>query len=325
MAKEIKFRQSNHLTKARYDFSLHEKRIIYHTIRALQGQINAGVTEDLFNHHLEVFISSNTIKTTDPNDNMARDYKIASKSLRKRDIQIKSPHEGGWIDTGFINYAQFDPKKGLTVEVSKFVLPYLYDLTKGFTSLSALTVFTLKSKYSQRFYEWCCQWRVPPQGMPYGWFEFTPDKLNEALAIEKPSMWLKQHVIEPARKEILGIFQAGQCDVCFDYTEERSGRGRGGKIHKWRFRVFSKEVTKQAQEDFTKLSYPKVFTLLNTAFGEKQRDLSSKIYDQLLRKNLIEDFASRVDDILADFEGGKIKNLGGYVRSTIVDRYGINS
>jgi plasmid replication initiation protein len=323
MENDIKIRQSNHLTKARYDFSLHEKRIIYHTIRALQGQINSGVTENLFNNHMEVFISAETIRGIDKNDNMARDYRVASRTLRKRDIEVKHKSQDGWIETGFINYSDFDPKKGLTVEVSKFVLPYFFDLSKGFTSLSVLAAFTLRSKYSQRFYEWCCQWRVPPNGMLYGWFEFKPDDLALALKVDKPTKWLKQHCIEPAKKEILELYEAGQCDVFFDYKEERSGRGRGGKIDKWKFRVFSAQRKKKADEEFLRLSYPKVYTLLITAFGENQRDLASKIYDELVRKSLIEDFATRVDDILGDYEDGKINNLGGYVRSTVIDRYGI--
>ena len=121
------------------------------------------------------------------------------------------------------------------MSISRDVLPYLYELTRRFTVLDATVVMTLTSKFSQRFYEWCCQWRS------IGKFEFIPDSLREVLCIKLLTAQLKRDVIEVAQAELIKMYEDGISDLYFTYVEERGGRGRGGSVKRWVFTIHTKK------------------------------------------------------------------------------------
>ena len=65
-----------------------------------------------------------------------------------------------WLSIGFVNYVKHIKNKSyFEVQVSKEVLPYYVELAQNFTSYSMTVAIALKSTFSQRFYELCCQYR----------------------------------------------------------------------------------------------------------------------------------------------------------------------
>ncbi|RAJ89774.1 replication initiator protein [Larkinella arboricola] len=309
------FKQSNAITGARYDYTVTEKRLIYLALIEVEDIVKNGVPNDFFNKELTLFIAESQLKKTDQHDHRFRDYRKAVVSLRKKDFSIDKP-DGGWIETGFVNGGEYTKEKGLEVSISKYVVPYLYELTKRFTVLDATVVMTLTSKFSQRFYEWCCQWRS------VGKFKFTPDELRDVLLAKMTTGNLKQFVIEVAQAELMKMYEEGISDLYFTYTEDRSGRGRGGSVKQWNFQIHTKK--KQiAQERASNADIVFVAQFLAQIFG-KDSLLIDHALEALKTHENVKIFAQRVKDLQTSGKLDRTTNKAGYVRSILQKEFGLD-
>lgn len=305
---KISVRQSNVITNARYNYTKVEKNIIYHAVMILQTMPQVAAP-DLFDQHLTINIPYNKLKTWDINDNMSRDLKRAVRDLRKKDYYITTGD--GWIDTGFITYAKFSEKTGLELEISKALVPALLDYAKGFTAYNAVVAMGLKSKYSQRFYEWCCRWRDT------GWFEFSPDQLNDILQLDLKTGALNDRVISVAQAELQDLFFKSQNDVYFTVKEERGGRGRGGGLKKWRFAVVSRNNVKNTTEANSE-EFLYVMDTIKKAWPG-QHELVNKASTQILASQSIKTVAERFGKI----NMRTVNNLGGYIRGILREEFAL--
>jgi plasmid replication initiation protein len=315
MAQIETFKQTNAITGARYDYTTTEKRLIYLSLIEVMKTVQSGITDDFFKRELSLFIPENQLKKSDEHDHRFRDYRKAVISLRKKDFSIDVP-EGGWIETGFVNGGQYIKGKGLEVSVSKYVLPYLYELTRRFTVLDATVVMTLTSKFSQRFYEWCCQWRS------VGKFEYNPDSLKEVLCIKLPVGQLKRDVIDVAQAELLKMYEDGISDLYFTYTEERSGRGRGGSVKRWSFQIHTKKK-EVAQERAKNEDVVFVMRFLAQIFG-KDSPLIDQALEALKTHENVKVFAERADDLQTSGKLDRTKSKPGYVRAILQKEFGLD-
>lgn len=216
--KEITLAQANALTQARYDFTVVEKRAVYQIIREVRHKFieRPDGQRDLFN---DLIIS---MKTSDlqASDTPLRDVYKSLKSLRRKSIWIED--EERVLEVGYINY--FEHKKRepvLEVQVSHKILPYLVELAEQFTTYSLTVAIALRTKYSQRFYEYCAQFRA------VGFFYVPYLELREKLMLgdtyPRYSLF-RAKVLETARKELKALYDKGQCDLHFNYSEDRAGR-----------------------------------------------------------------------------------------------------
>ena len=309
------FKQTNAITGARYDYTTTEKRFIYLSLIEVMKTVQNGITDGFFERELILFIPESQLKKSDDHDHRYRDYRKAVVSLRKKDFSIDAPN-GGWIETGFVNGGQYTKGKGLEVAISKYVLPYLYDLTKRFTVLDATVVMTLTSKFSQRFYEWCCQWRS------VGRFEYNPDSLKEVLCIKLPVGQLKRDVIEIAQAELMGMYEDGISDLYFTYSEERGGRGRGGAVKGWTFNIHIKKK-EVAQERAKNEDVIFVVRFLGQIFG-KDSPLVDQALEALKTHENVKIFANRADDLQSSGKLDRTKNKPGYIRSILQKEFGLD-
>lgn len=309
------FKQTNAITGARYDYTTTEKRLIYLSLIEVMKTVQSGITDDFFKKELILFIPESQLKKSDDHDHRYRDYRKAVVSLRKKDFSIDAP-DGGWIETGFVNGGQYIKGKGLEVSISKYVLPYLYELTKRFTVLDATVVMTLTSKFSQRFYEWCCQWRS------VGQFEYSPDSLKEVLCVKLPVGQLKRDVIEIAQTELMGMYEDGISDLYFTYTEERGGRGRGGSVKGWIFKIHTKKK-EVAQERAQNEDVVFVMRFLGQVFG-KDSPLLDQALEALKTHENVKIFADRADKLQTSGKLDRTKNKPGYIRSILQKEFGLD-
>jgi plasmid replication initiation protein len=309
------FKQTNAITGARYDYTTTEKRLIYLSLIEVMKTVQNGIDDDFFKRELSLFIPENQLKKSDEHDHRFRDYRKAVVSLRKKDFSIDAS-EGGWIETGFVNGGQYIKGKGLEVSISKYVLPYLYELTRRFTVLDATVVMTLTSKFSQRLYEWCCQWRS------VGQFEYNPDSLKEVLCVKLPVAQLKRDVIEVAQTELLKMYEDGISDLFFTYTEERSGRGRGGSVKRWIFKIHTKKK-EVAQERAKNEDVIFVMRFLAQIFG-KDSPLIDQALEALKTHENVKTFADRADELQTSGKLDRTKNKLGYVRSILQKEFGLD-
>ncbi len=151
--------QDNIITKARYKFDLIEKRCIYqiiYTIRKKYIETNSG-NRTLFDN-LDIMLTPKQLdECIEGRDNRNKVYR-SLKTLNHKQMEFENSEE--WFVCHFINYARHNKKTNTyEVEVSKLILPYLVELAENFTTLDLTIALTFGSRYTQRFYEFCCMYR----------------------------------------------------------------------------------------------------------------------------------------------------------------------
>lgn len=243
--------QSNALTSSRYDFSPTEKKVLYRIIQKVRRDYVEGTMQrDLWNN-MYVYINSSDFSQIADKDHAER-ARQALRDLRHKDIEIKD-NEGNWLNVGFINYAKYSTKtKQYEVEVSKEIMPHLVELAKNFTEYSLTVAISLKSKYSQRFYEWAHQYLGRHTKTFFLNFNDlkTMMKLGDGYKLKSD---IQRGVIDVALNELKTAYDAKQCDLWIESYNE--GRGTATR---WYFKIHTRvEEAAQQQEaiaDLRKMS-----------------------------------------------------------------------
>lgn len=237
--KETILAQDNRITTARYELSLLEKRIMYFLLRYVRNKfvLKKDGEKTLFD---DMIIKTTSAKLREGlNENSTKKIKEALKHLRMRSFEWHNgepedskKHE--WFETGFINYGEWKNGGEIEFQVSKKILPFFVELTSHFTEYSSLIAMSLKSKWSQRFYELCCQYKNA------GGLNFPVEDLRKQFALEdkyKDYSALKNKVVVVAHKELKELFKENQCDVYFEYSEIKNGRS----VESLKIKVISKQ------------------------------------------------------------------------------------
>lgn len=125
--------------------------------------------------------------------------------------------------------------------MSPEIMPYLINLAKGFTKFCAQTALSLRSKYSQKFYEFCCEFsgnfrypRSNPNHSSYkknvypiyieqlrnilGLIEKKDERTDKVLTKGKYKNFsdFKRNVLIPAQQELYELYHNGKSEVWFD-------------------------------------------------------------------------------------------------------------
>lgn len=235
---DVKLRQDNRITMARYELSLIEKRVMYFILKEIRKQF--VLTEGQRNLFNDLIVTIDSAKLTKEvlNEQPER-VKQALKSLRLRSFEYdngepEDSYEHHWFEVGFINWAQWNKGGAIEVQISKLILPFYVELTEQYTEYSLVVAMSLRSKWSQRMYELCSQWRVA------GGFRLKIDELKKMFSLDgeyERFASLKSRVLEKARLELKKLYDENQCDLYFNYSEEKKGRSIDGL----RFKIISRE------------------------------------------------------------------------------------
>ena len=233
--------QSNALTSSRYDFSPTEKKVLYRIIQKVRHDYVEGTMQrDLWNN-MYVYINSSDFSQIADKDHTER-ARQALRDLRHKDIEIKD-EEGNWLNVGFINYAKYRARtKQYEVEVSKEIMPHLVELARNFTEYSLTVAISLKSKYSQRFYEWAHQYLG--RDTKTFFLDFNDLKIMMKLGegYDRKSN-IQERVIDVALKELKAAYDKKQCDLWLESYDE----GRG-KSTRWFFKIHTVEDEAMQQQ-----------------------------------------------------------------------------
>jgi plasmid replication initiation protein len=259
--------QANALTESRYDFNRLEKNALYCIIGQVRKEYIEGPHEQMSYSNMRLDIQESIL--AEIADESHRSYaKAALINLRHRDITIEDK-DGNWMNTGFITMAKFDARsKKFTVEVSSEIMPYLVDLASQYTAYSLTVAISLKSKWAQRFYELCCQYKNHLEnGIPT--FHKSIKQLRTMFVIENkyPKLPdLKKYVIDKGCKEIKEAFDNDQCDLWFEYGQ--TGKGDSAEF---KFVIHTKEQT-LAQEQALKEKYDRSLYIYKFLLSTLKRD-----------------------------------------------------
>ena len=294
--------QANAITESRYDFNRLEKNALYCIIRQVRRDYIETPNEHTSYSNMRVTMNE-TILSEIADDTHRRDAKAALINLRHRDITIED-EEGNWLNTGFITMAKYEAKKKqFTVEVSSEIMPYLVDLARKYTVYSLTVAISLKSKWAQRFYELCCQYRNHLEnGIPT--FHKSIEQLRKMFMLEDKYPKLpdfKSRVIDKAQKEIKESYDNGGCDLWFEY-------GQTGKAENatFKFIIHTKEATQAQQKQFKELremAYENYRTLLSIL--HKDAKFCEKCWHhQDMHPEKIEPLYGKLERILKNYPKG---------------------
>lgn len=312
--------QPNAITTARYDYTVTEKRIIYHIIRHIQNKMVKGIDETLFGD----LVLSVPLSELVNHENYKR-VQDGLVSLRKKsfliitETDLTGKGEHGWLDVGFINYSKYERSSGLVkFQVSGELMPYLLELAKGFTSYSLMVALSLKSEYSQRFYEFCSRFKDT------GVWNISVGNLKDMLALdERYNVYanFKKRVLEVAKKELKFLYDKGQCDLFFVYIERKSGR----KVTDLTFKIVSDKNTKAQVLKDTDMQY--ISDLFRNIFTKDyEKEFIKMAINSLYNKGLMSRFAGRLEALDAEISAGtkKREDLPPLIRHILKADYGIS-
>lgn len=294
-------RQSNVLTESRYDFDPIEKRCIYTIIQKVRKDYVEG-QRSLFDNMLVHLQPSALLQIVDAKH--TKQAKDALNRLRKRDIEIEN--DKMWLICGFINWAKFEKENNVwTVEVSSQIMPYLVELAAKYTEYSLTVAISLKSKWAQRFYELCCQYKNNNNG----YFGKTIDQLRQMFMLEDKYPKLpdfKTKVINKAQKELKEAYDKGQCDVWFDYFQK--GKGADARFD---FIIHTKESDIKQTELWENMKTQTIYIVkvLQLTYKTDPKFVKRVTNELQINPDLLHPMFDKITKLQKDFKGGEFAKL----------------
>lgn len=194
MDKELEIRQHNALTNARYEYTELQLDLFFFIVSKLRKDEKDTV------YQLDVRELS---KLTGKRYNGAYLQKAtADMGSRMLEIEDDKEYRQIWM------FQQIRYIKGegiIEFDLTKYVLPYLFQLKNNFTSYELAAALRLTSKYAKRIYQLCSQWKDVGETKKYDLEEFKKmlglldEKGNEKM--ERISQ-LREKVLDVSVKQI---------------------------------------------------------------------------------------------------------------------------
>lgn len=212
--------QSYILTTAKYNYSVHEKRILYRLVEMAQSELEGQkfgsggcrkIQHDLFGYtDIEMPIADILVNEQDKNHKIAKE---ALLSLSQKYLIYEDDRT--WEKINIV----LSPKIEKFHSIIKFKLePKIWDcmldFSKGFRKYELKTAMTFTSEYSMRFYELLSNQKTP--------LSYTIEQLKETFQIQgkyKQVNDFTRFVIEPAKAEL-----DAKSPYTFTYSPIKHGR-----------------------------------------------------------------------------------------------------
>lgn len=280
--KEQLLAQDNRITTARYELSVMEKRIMYILVRDIRNNFVLKTDGDktLF-QDMVIKTTSNALLKNLKETNPKR-VKEAFRSLRLRSFEWDnglpeddSNHE--WFEVGFINYGEWKRGGYIEFQVSRLILPFFVALTEKFTEYDLIVAISLKSKWSQRFYEILCQWKNA------GGVNLNIKDLREQFGLTNKYIKyasFKKYVIDIAHKELKELFTKEQNDVYFEYSEIKNGRS----VESLKLKILTKDKTTEVAQsiDVIHLVRNDLYNIFEVEKKAKNKEKIQKLLSNLI-------------------------------------------
>lgn len=312
--KQIMLAQDNLLTQSKQNFKVIEKRCLYkiiHEVRRQYIDTNKG-QKDLFG---DMMIEIKPEELAQLGDE-AKDVFNALRDLRNRDVVIQNDEVD--VATGWILEAKYYKRKNLySVKVSGEILPYLVELASNFTAYDLTVAITLKSTYSQRFYEFCSQYKNRNNKT----FFYSLEKLRKMLMLEDKytlTADFRRNVLEVARKELKEAYDNGQCDLWFEYAVKDTDKR---KILSYFFFIHTREDENRTTDYQTVEACIARITSILTAFFPRDKKLIKRVQTEIrLRPDIAMELVEKLDKKVLDYDR---KDIPPIIRFVLNQDYGI--
>lgn len=304
--KRLILAQDNVITKARYKFDVVEKRCVYqiiYNVRKNYIETEHG-NRDLFDNLLVQLLPSQLDECITGRDNRAKVYN-SLKSLNKKQLEFENSEE--WFVCHFINYARHDKKQNIyEVEVSKMILPYLVELAANFTTLDLTVALTFASRYTQRFYEFCCMYR----NRNTSYFFLDIEDLRKSLALEdKYTRFFnfKNRVLDVAQAEMKKSYDDGIADIYFTWKENDKIEGRLD------FYLHQKKDETTINYDIVTMAINRAVSILESYFPRDKKFVKRAKTEMIKRPDIALDVKEKLEKKVLDYDRKEIAPIIRYV------------
>ena len=193
MDKEIEIRQHNALTNARYDYTELQQDLMFFIISKLRP-------DNKDSYSLNIMELS---KLTGKRYNATYLHK-ATADMGSRVLEVLN--EKSYKQIWMFQQVEYHLGKGIIeFDLTKHILPYLFNRKDNFTSYELAAALRLTSKYAKRIYALCSQWKNLGETKKYDLQDFKKmlglidDKGHEKM---KQLIDLRTNVLDVAVKQI---------------------------------------------------------------------------------------------------------------------------
>lgn len=315
---KIRLVQSNKITRARCEFTLLERRILYCVIRDLQSAYKTN--KDYFyteNGEYRDIAMTIELKLLNVCSEKVSEVKKAMMRLKDRSVELEK--EGVWTYVSLFNYIQYnnDDQK-FRLQISQMILPEYIEIASNFTIYDFAIALHLKSVFTQRFYELCNQHRV------MGYFILSVSEIRQMFGLEnkyKRASDIYKNVIMRANNELIDMYKQGVCDIYFTYSPSKKS---GKEILEFRFDVHTK--TSDTLEEYNSPEACVIY-IRNMLYKYSGNDLKyvNRILNQVQSDgDLIKNVASKISEKIREYSTQKNPDtIGAIIRTCLSLDFGI--
>lgn len=307
--------QTNFLTDAKQILNKGTYRAIKFIVKKIQDE--RIMLESYINNKetLMINISREDILRWYPDEHSHRELKAAAEWLNNTNVNYETPT--GWVKAKLVGEVNYNINNGMTIYITPGVLPLYYVVGSKFTMLDFAVTMSIQNKPATFFYDKCCKWRA------YGVFSYSPEELAESLNVNMTTNLLKNRYILPADRELKSLFKDGLIDFYFDAYEIRSGKGRGGKVDKFVFRIH--DCIPGTAKDYTEQAHMRTY-IIETIKKTVPSMVTNDIFNQLkqLKRTELKDLYHEMKIFKEEVQNMKIKDARGILWFKLRNRYNIN-
>lgn len=353
--------QKNELTESRCDWTIYMSRAYCRITDLFTQRYNYLKTKGLISNNIvwdrttltfDIPRKDLSVIGKDGYEDMPTIYNFKSTFDRLSYVGLiegRLDDENNWKKINVISGVRYDSKTdSVHVEIGSMMADYLLELNNKYTVFNPWMAMKFqKSKYSFRFYEFCCQWRTK------GDFELSIAELKHRFQLNEyidergkkhPEKYkklndFKEYVIIPAYNELKELFDAGDCDVCFNYKEitKTNLRGKPTVIG------FNFTINTKSSEKKKKLIplQPSLFQDANNRLIEIRQILMYYFSDSIDKNwperavnelgkkvvqnsNLLPEIETLINKTINRYKTGKVNSIPATIRSVFKDTYGID-
>ena len=270
-----KVRWSNLLINAPIANTLLERRILYFLTILIKRKFEEkglGIPENW--KELYFYLNESDLAAIGGSKNINYTYGVLCE-IGKKFFPIHYLDKSGGLVVGrmhWIDYFEYDRKsRCYKVRVSPEIMPFIIDVNESFTTFDTGIALALKSKYSQKMYELCCEYSgnyqyVDKESVSFGYsykkgvipmkmnifrrlFNLNETRDQKTGIVKSKSSYtcytdIRKNILEVAQKELFEMYEIGACDAWFDF---QSGKriGLGGKVDLIYIYVYTREHPKK--------------------------------------------------------------------------------
>ena len=239
--KSDEFARARAFVDARYSFTLVERRVVYVVMDEVRRRfLGRGDGEFDVSRDCELRIDTVCLgRIRTELDEVCR----ALEGLSEKPVFIA--YGGAVLEARFVSRFEHRARaRYVDVVVSGAVLPYVAAFASYFTVWRLAVAVSLKSKHSQRLYEYCslsgagagvkggdCFWDfcVGVGELRYRMMLDLGDRYSKYALLKKQALCV-------AQEELKGLYDAGLCDLYFECKEEKVGK----RVESLRFCVYGR-------------------------------------------------------------------------------------